>query len=292
MRHPLILATGISAGLLLAACNAPTPAPSTTAATPPSTSGSPKATAAAPDDAAVQGFLTALYGPSAKRDGEWKGVPVQAAYRDQDAGEREAVTRQVCEDKTVTIAGVPSRLLAVCGRPDDFGHPTPGLNDFFLLQAEGGRAVARAQAHLAYGSMGQPGDVDAVQLGPDLWGFAVDSGFTNMGQTTGSRSFVIPRDGAFHDAGFIRTDLSNAMAEDCDDGKPCTSPTAYDIEFDIQPDRSAAGPVWPLQVRESGHACGTPATAQHRVEFDAATQAYRVPRILKREGCADDWNGD
>ena len=68
--------------------------------------------------------------------------------------------------------------------------------------------------------------------------------------------------------------------------------TAFDIDFDIEPDRNGAGPVWPLIVTESGPACGSQASAVHRVEFDNAAGVYQVPRILKRETCEDDWTGD
>ena len=172
---------------LASACNAPTSETADRATTPPTKSATaPSATTgAAVDDAAMQGFLASIYGASARLKGEWKAVPIDAAYRDDDVGSEEDVTREVCEDETVTLAGVPTRLVAVCGTVADAGHPTPGINDFFMLQSEGGQVLAKSRAHMeAYGSMGFPGDVDVVQLGPDLWGFEVESGFTNMGYTT------------------------------------------------------------------------------------------------------------
>ena len=131
------------------------------------------------------------------------------------------------------------------------------------------------------------------QFGPDTWGFEVESGFTNMGYSTQSTSFVVPRGSGFRDTGFMRSGISNlGSIPDCDDDKPCTSPKAFDIDFDITPDRTAAGAVWPLIVTESGPACGSQASAVHRVEFDDAAGVYRVPRILKRETCEDDWGED
>lgn len=281
---------------LASACNAPTSETADRATTPPTKSATaPSATTgAAVDDAAMQGFLASIYGASARLKGEWKAVPIDAAYRDDDVGSEEDVTREVCEDETVTLAGVPTRLVAVCGTVADAGHPTPGINDFFMLQSEGGQVLAKSRAHMeAYGSMGFPGEVDAVQLGPDTWGFEVESGFTNMGYSTQSTSFVVPRGSGFRDTGLMRSGISNlGSIPDCDDDKPCTSPKAFDIDFDITPDRTAAGAVWPLIVTESGPACGSQASAVHRVEFDDAAGVYRVPRILKRETCEDDWGED
>lgn len=291
--HPFAIA--VLAVPALAACQPGEPQPSTTATPPPAASQAPAnvapahAVAAAPDDAAVQAFLTTIYGPAARLQGEWTSVAVTPAYRDQEAGADESTTREVCEDKTAVMDGVPVRMLAVCGTPADFSHITPGLNDFFLLRNQGGKAVARAQAHETFGSMGTPGIPTAMQLGPQLWGFGVDHGFTAQGATVTNTTILIPRNAGFANAGFLRSSLDNALAEDCIAGRPCTSPTAYAIDFDIQPDRSAPGPVWPLVVKESGVACGKPADAVHQVPFDARRYTYTVPRILKRESCRDDW---
>lgn len=283
----------MAAASLLAACNAPTPAGRDASTAAPNPAAVPTAPSKI-DDGAAERFLASVYGNAARLDGEWKAVPADAAFQDADAGSGENVTRKVCEDEDITIGGVPTRLIAVCGTVADAGHPTPGVNDFFLLQAEGDRAVAKSKAHMEeYGSMGFPGDVDVVHLGPDLWGFEVESGFTNMGYTTSTTSFVIPRGSGFRDTGFMRSGLSNTGSiPGCDDDRPCTSPKAFDIDFDIEPDRNGAGPVWPLIVTESGPACGSQASAVHRVAFDNAAGVYQVPRILKRETCEDDWTGD
>ena len=247
------------------------------------------------DNTALERFLADVYGSGASRTKPWTHAPAQASFRDSetDAQEPEEVTRQLCADESITSGGQPARLIAVCGQPEDYGHPTPGLTDFFVLRMQDGKAVASAQQHLQdYGSMGNPGEVKTMQLGADLWGFVVRSSFTNMGYTVSNWHLVLPKDDGFHDAGFIRSHIDNIGAvEACQDVETgCTAPEAFDIDFALEPDRSnPTAAHWPLVVTESGPACGKPATAVHRVTLNPATMNYQIPNILKRETCKDDW---
>lgn len=276
----------------LAACR-PEAAPP--AATPPPVATAPAAQAALPaaatriDAATVAAFLAAQYGPGAKAQGEWTGVPADAALRHQDETDG-AVTRKVCAREDATIEGRASVLLAVCGTPKDFGHVTPGITDFWLLQDRDGKLAASARSHLAeYGSMGNAGEVDVERLGAELYGFEVESGFFNMGDGISSRSLLLPKDGAFVEAADMRASLSHGEnMDDCDERGDCPA-DGYDIEFDLDVDDSdPSAAAYPLVVRESGIACRQPAQSEYKLVLDPATMTYAVPKALQREtGCED-----
>ena len=296
MKRILPPVVGLLACALIAACQPQADGQAT--AQPAATSNTTSTTSSAPtavDNVALDGFLAAVYGHGASRTRPWVHAPLQASFRDTEteANAPENVTRQLCADESVIQGGQPARLIAICGQPEDYGHPTPGLTDFFLLRMQDGKAVAAAQQHLQeYGSMGNPGEVKAMQLGADLWGFVVRSSFSNMGYTASTWGLVLPKDGGFHDAGFFRSHIDNlGLVEGCDDAsQPCTAPKAFNINFALDTDRSnPTAAHWPLVVSESGPACEKPATATHRVLLDPSTLRYQVPNILKRETCEDDW---
>ena len=283
-----ILATTLA--LALAACtpggDSATGATSIEGATP-----APKATGpqAGPiDDAAVSAFLASTYGPAAAQSGEWKTVPADAAFRAEGGESDGQIVRTVCEREPVTLAGQPAMLLAVCGSVQEAGHPAAGVNDFFLLQRSGDTLSATSSAHMAeFGSRGTPGEVDVERLGADLYGFVVETGFYNMGQSVGTRHILLPKGNTFIDAGWFRDDLSNEDSmKGCGERGDCGPDDAYDIDFDLRVDDSdPAAAAYPLLVTESGTACGKPADAQHRMTLDSASMTYEVPAALQRDGC-------
>lgn len=296
MARTRILQTTALTCAVVAACQPQKPVPGLSPA--PAASDAPTPTIATPvalDNAALDAFLISVYGDGASHAQPWKHAPAQVGFRDSaaKAGEQEQVTRQLCADLNTTQGGQPVRLVAICGQPDDYGHSTLGMTDFFLLRMQDGKAVASAQQHLQnYGSMGSPGDVKVIQFGADMWGFVVNSNFTNMGYSLSSWSLVLPKAGGFVDAGYLRSHIDNlGTIEGCDDDRvACADPRAFDIDFALDTDRSHADAAhWPLVVTESGPACGQLANAIHRVLLDPETMRYQIPNILKRETCEDDW---
>lgn len=241
------------------------------------------------DDAAVSAFLASTYGPAATPSGEWNTAPADARFRSAD-GERDGqVARTVCERESVTLSGQPALLLAVCGTVQGAGHPAAGVNDFFLLQPGTNALAATAGTHMTeFGSSGNPGDVDAERFGADLYGFVIESGFYNMGQSVETRHVVLPKDGAFVEAGWFRGGLGNEdWMKGCRERGDCVPQDAYDIDFDLDIDDSdPATAAYPLLVTESGTACGKPADARYRLVLDQASMTYDVPAALQRDGCA------
>ena len=246
------------------------------------------------DDAAVAAFLTAQYGPGAQPQGKWTTAPADNALKAESDEADGAVAREVCAREHASIAGAPAVLLAVCGSPKDFGHPTPGITDFFLLQDRGGTLTATARTHKQdYGSMGNAGEVEVERFGADLYGFVVESGFFNMGSGVETRHVLLPRDGGFHEAGWFRAGMDNEeWMEGCRERGDCKPDAAYDIEFDMDiDDGDPQAAAYPIVVTESGNACGKPTQTVHRLTLDPATLTYQVPKALQRESCAVDGDG-
>jgi hypothetical protein len=242
-----------------------------------------------PDDA-VAAFLVATYGNGARLQGAWKSAPVDATLKAKADETDGAVTRTVCAREDVRIGGQPSVLLAVCGTPAGFGHSTPGITDFFLLQPRGDALAASARAHKQeYGSMGNAGEIEVERLGGELYGFVVESGFYNMGEGVQSRHILLPKDTGFHEAGWFRASMDNAESmAGCAERGGCAPEAAYEVAFafDID-DGNPQADAYPLVVIESGNECGKPVNQRHRLALDPATMTYAVPKRLQRDACAE-----
>lgn len=287
----LLVAALAAACAACAPADGPAPsAPANEAAPQPATAGA--TTPSSPDtidDAAVSAFLVSIYGAGARTEGEWTHPPADAAFRAEGEADSQ-VTRTVCAREPARVGGRPALLLAVCGAVQDAGHPAAGTNDFFLLQGGGDKLAATASAHMAeFGSRGAPGKVEAARLGADLYGFVVESGFYNMGQGVQTRHVVLPKQGAFADAGWFNASLTNEdWIAGCRDSGQCTANDAYAVDFEFAIDDTDAGAkAYPLLVREKGTACGKPADARYRLELDPASMTYAVPAALQRQSCAD-----
>lgn len=279
------IAMPLFASCALAACQPATTPPADAPAAAPAVD----ADASKPiDAAAVAAFLAQHYGAGAEMQGEWTGTPADAALRQENETDG-AVTRRVCAREDATIDGRASVLLAVCGMPGDFGHVTPGINDFWLLQDQGGTLATTAHSHMAeYGSMGNPGEVAVERFGAELYGFAVESGFVNMGDGIFNRAVLLPREGRFVEAAWTRAALTHGeMSEDCGKRGDCPA-DGYDLAWSLDiDDRDPRAAAYPLVVRETGTACGKAAQAEYRLLLDPATMTYAVPKALQRElGCA------
>lgn len=289
-RHapPLALAFALSCALVACQPAAAPPGAQTANSAAPATAlaQAPAAPPAAGD--ALERYLQSIYGDDARVDGEWTGVPTDAAWR-MRSGETApgTVTRRICEREDMTLAGGRVLLVAVCGTPREYGHATPGLTDLFVLQQQADHWTARASGHFEqFGSMGSSGEVEAERLGADLAGFVVESGFTGQGQTIARHAVLLPREARFHEAAsFLAGMDDDVLREGCDAAAgTCPPGQPYDLDFDLEIDDSnPAAAAYPLTVDEEGTACGRPVSARHVLQFDPATLTYRVPAALARE---------
>lgn len=288
--RPTLALFALAAALALPACRQqPEAEAAASVASAPATATSAQAMPAPIDDAAIDRYLATIYGTGASVSREWNTAPHDAALKAKQGESDGAVTRKLCARKEIVHAGQPALLLAICGKPKDFGHPTPGLTDLFLLRADAGQLAPVARADFEeFGSMGDTGTVEPARFGADLYGFVVNSGFFNMGQGVETRTVLLHKGDSFQEAGWFRASLDNTQAQTgCKERGDCKPDTAYDIDFamkidDSQPDAAA----YPLLITESGTACGEPADAQHRLTLDPATLRYAVPAALQRETCA------
>lgn len=228
------------------------------------------------DAEALTAFLQATYGADASLTQSWWTAD-------------HAARMQVCAHESMAIDARPHALLAVCGQLQDFGHVSSGPNHFYLLAAgpAGPELVAQSR-DLAFGGMGGSGTARVLRLGRDLYGFEVLSGFTGQGYTTGTRTLLLPRGDTFTEAASMRSSLDNTLRmKGCLEQARCQANEAFDIELALRvDDTDPTAAAFPLQVSESGEACGTPATASYRLVLDAASLSYAVPAALQREtGC-------
>ena len=288
-------ALGIAAALLLAACNAPAdppaaaaPGDTATASAPPRDDSGEGASPSTATDAvglpggAVRELLVARYGELAQLQGDWPGMPVAGS----GLGDA-AASRSVCAREAIGSVAAPAELLAVCGVPDDAGHATPSITDFFLLRQRGDAVEVAAFAHRQdFGSLGDITDIAVRRLGAARHGFVIDSGFTGQGITVGTRDIVLADGHGFHDAASLRSAIDNAVATgDCAAGGDCDQ-AVFDVSYalavdDSQPDADA----YPLLVHAQGRLCGRPIDERHRLPFNAASGRWQVPAALLREGC-------
>lgn len=276
--------------LLLAACQQATSPQDDPAASTPTETALPSTVAALPAEtedggSALATFLTSIYGSGAGLDREWNGVPSDPVYRAQEGETTDGtVTRRVCEHETTEYNGKPAVMLAVCGIPKDFGHPTPGITDFFLLQGQPLAAVASARLQ-QFGSMGSAGEIDAERFGANLPGFIVESGFTGQGHTTVNRTVLVPKDDGFHEAGsFLASMDDNLLRKGCTDGPTCQPGKDYEIEFELDiDDFNRTAKTYPLVVHEQGKACGAELDKRYTLTLDPATLTYDIPAALRRE---------
>lgn len=288
------LLAGACAALLCAACKPASDSGSEPATASPAQIAAEQPAAPGQDAAGTEAqalaFLKSVYGDAATLAGEWSAHPTDKVFAEKEPASDTPATRKVCARQNVQQDGQAMLLLAVCGQAADFGHPTPGLNDFFLLQTRDGGMQPVARAHMeAFGSMGSAGDVAIERFGAQLYGFLVDSGFTNMGLTTSSHTVVLPKGDTFIEAARFRSGLEYDDPENCQGDGPCDSPKAFDIDFKLDIDASQPdAAVYPLQISESGNACGKPAQGRYTLTLDPATRTYAVPPALEREGCETD----
>lgn len=277
--------------LALGACSE-TPAPPAAAALPASTpeavttrvdaAREPSIPVTGLDGGAVRAFLVTQYGELAQLQGDWPGTPVV-----DDLG-NDAASREVCAREAVGTPEAPAEFVAVCGVPDDAGHATTARIDFFSLQMKQDAVASVARAHMdGFGSTGDVADVTVRRLGPRLYGFVVEDGYTGQGITIGNTSLVLPDGDGFKVGARLLSSLDNlgAMAG-CVERDDCAQDAEYDLTFQLTIDaNNASAAAWPLRVHEQGEACGRRVDHTHLVPFDVTTGAWAVPPALQREGC-------
>ncbi|PXX26184.1 MULTISPECIES: topoisomerase IV [Burkholderia] len=197
-----------------------------------------------------------------------------------------------CGSLRVATADGPRYLLAMCGETEaavQNGMPgmdsdaTPGTVDLYVLRpspdGKGLEAVSK-KTDIASGTRGEPGTPRIERLGPHLFGFVIGDGDSRQGYTQRIRSIWLPYgDALVLAAARINEALDNAESNEC-----ANAPVRCEaLRFEITPDLTGTGAVYPLIVTETGTRGDRAVRARYVVKFDAARGRYVVPKAV-REG--------
>ncbi|KAG8151720.1 topoisomerase IV [Burkholderia catarinensis] len=197
-----------------------------------------------------------------------------------------------CSALRVATADGPRMLLAMCGETEaavQNGMPgmdsdaTPGTIDLYVLQpAPDGKTLEPVlkKTGITSGQRGEPGTVSIQRLGPHLFGFVIGERDSRQGYTQSLRSIWLPYGNALVlAAARIDEALDNAESAECANAQA----RCEERRFEIAPDMTGAGDVYPLTVTETGTRGDKRIHVRHTVKFDAARGRYIVPKAL-REG--------
>ncbi|AKM40007.1 hypothetical protein [Burkholderia contaminans] len=197
-----------------------------------------------------------------------------------------------CGSLRVATADGPRTLLAICGEtaaavqngmPGMDSDATTGTIDLYVLKpAADGKMLepVMKKTEIASGGRGEPGTVRIERLGPHLFGFVIGESDTRQGYSQSFRAIWLPVGNALVlAAARIDEALDNAESTECANARA----RCEERRFEIAPDTTGAGDVYPLMVTETGTRGDKTIRARHTVKFDAARGRYVVPKAL-REG--------
>ncbi|VWL96638.1 topoisomerase IV [Burkholderia lata] len=197
-----------------------------------------------------------------------------------------------CGSLRVATADGPRTLLAMCGETEaavQNGMPgmdsdaTTGTIDLYVLKpAASGTTLEPIvkKTEIASGKRGEPGTVRIERLGPHLFGFVIGESDMRQGYTQSFRSIWLPVGNALVlAAARIDEALDNADSTECANARA----RCEERRFEIAPDLSGTGDVYPLTVTETGTRGDKAIRARYTVKFDTARGRYVVPKAL-REG--------
>lgn len=134
------------------------------------------------------------------------------------------------------------------------------------------------------GSFGTPGEVSFFTIGPARTAFALDSGYTNMGWSSGSRTLYFAESDRFEEMLTFGTHLDNGGACDPSEDTSCREKTVS-IECTLQAvtakvDRG----LYALRIDVKGERGGKP--VKRRIPIPFANGVYTPPQQrLAHEGC-------
>lgn len=308
MRLP---ARSLSCAALLAAlvgCGGqPAPPPAAEAAAPAPVAIAPTHLPPAERASRVLAFVQAGFGTQAG---------MQSAWRDAD-GNR-PLHRYVCLDTTTTWQGIEHSVLAVCANRDDAGSDEPGLLDAWLLRADadGGLAVAAQLSAHATGLGGIAAAPTLVQLGPDIPALALDTPVAASAMARSDIQLLAALGSQLVEVARFPSRLDNRLHITCAagsdaeptappiaTGEPALLPAPEPLAADAAPslaeladcdarelglttrwsaDSSASSDWWPLQIEQTGLACGSAVAGNHRLSYDPSLRRYTTANLMER----------
>ncbi len=234
------------------------------------------------DADAVRLLKTAYGAETVDISGEWS---TRAPLPGDDGGEAVGASRTICADSGRENYG--PRMVAVCTSYSEAGHVTPGSVDLWLLLDARGDQAARIGAsmrNIDSGSFGTPGEVSFFAIGPARTAFALDSGYTNMGWSSGSRTLYFAESDRFEEMLTFGTHLDNGGACDPSEDTSCAEKT-MSLECTLQAEtENVERGLYALRIDVKGERSGKP--VKHRIPVPFANGVYALPQQqLAREGC-------
>ncbi len=217
-----------------------------------------------------------------KIGGEWSArIPLPG----DEGGEAVGASRTICADSGPESYAL--RMVAVCTSYSEAGHVTPGTVDLWmLLDARGDRAarVGASMRDIDSGSFGTPGEVGFFAIGPARTAFAVDTGYTNMGWSSGSRTLYFAESDQFVKMLTFGTHLDNSGACDPSEDTSCAKKT-ISLECTLQAvTAKVERGFYALRIDVKGERSGK--SVKRRIPIPFANGAYAPPQQrLTREGC-------
>jgi hypothetical protein len=234
------------------------------------------------DEDAVRLLKTAYKDEAVGLAGEWSAMQPSPG---EDDGAPVAVGRTICADSGRDAYG--PRMIAVCTSFDEAGHVTPGLVDLWLLLDPRNGQPARVGASkrdIATGGFGTPGDVGFFAVGPVRTAFALDSGYSNMGWSTGVRTLYFAESDRFDELLSVGTQIDNSGACDPGEDEVCRK-RSIAIECTLRADAAKVdGGFYAVRVEAKGQRGGK--LVSRTIPIPRKNGAYALPQApLVKEGC-------
>ena len=288
----------------LAGCGGQPAAPATTdtdttATTP--VAEAPRQLAPAERRSRLAAFLVQRYGEQASGDTAWR-----------DRIGNRPVHRYVCLDTTTVWNGVEHSVLGICSNRDDAGQDEPGLIDTLLLRpdAAGGLEMAAELRDHPSGLGGVASAPTLVQLGSERPALLLQTPVASAGASRTDAELLATDGAALRPVARFLLQLDNqhqlqchdepapAVADDAAAGSPWATADDYapaaanpadcddallQLATRWKADSSAAGPWWPLEIEQTGVACGSAVALHQRLDYDPSLRRYSAAKLT--EGC-------
>lgn len=287
----------------LAGCGgqpAATPDTPTTAPAPAPVAEAPRQLAPAERRARLATWLGARYGSDAGGDTAWR-----------DRVDGRPVHRYLCLDATTVWQGTEHSVLAICSNRDDASEHEPGLVDVLLLRpdAAGGLAVSAERLNHPAGLGGVATAPTLVQLGPDTPALLLQTPVADAHAARTDAQLLAADGSALRPVARFVLQLDNQQQLTCEtetahnaEAEAVASDSPWDslaaapaevpaanCDADLlqlattwQADSQASGPWWPLQLEQTGVACGSAVALRQQLDYDPSQRRYGAARLTER----------
>lgn len=296
MHLPARLLLGAALTAALAACGGQSASSSTEDVDKVATEPAPTHLTAEERLARTDAYLTATLGKEARRGAAWRATD----------GSR-PVHRYVCLDTVVTWQGIENSVLGVCTNRDDATDDEPGRLDVWFLRPDAYGALDVTAMLVSYpsGLGGVAAEPSLIALGADQPALQLEQPVASDTVTRTDTVLLAALGAGLREVLRFPAAIDNTLQLHCDaptaddDGHHLSDDslaaaevearTAVDCDAGLlqlattwQADTPAGADWWPLQVEQSGVACGTAVALRHSLVFDHARQTYSSAPLMEQ----------